>query len=360
MQTITSIIRWIVGLLFIFSGLVKANDPLGLSYKMQEFFEAWKLHGLHHYTLLASIGMNVLEVVIGIALIIGWQKKIVTWVLLLLISFFTFLTYYVLYSGKIKACGCFGDCIPLTPKQTFTKDIVLLVLAIVLLLNIKNYTQLVSQKVGLLIVSFTLMSTIYLQYFVLQNLPITDCLPYKKGNDIKQQMQVPIGAVPDSVVAISIYNTNGKKVTVIGDNFPDNFDSTFILESREDKVIREGNAEPKIKDFTLFSMEGNDTTNDIFNINKYVLVVVNKIDENLKLQVPEDVLYKFSEKGLPVFIVSSSPKIAEEIKYKNVSFLICDATVLKTAARVNTTYFLMEKSVVKNKVSYTNANKLLQ
>ncbi|MFY8127735.1 MAG: BT_3928 family protein [Chitinophagaceae bacterium] len=360
MQILISIIRWFVGLLFIFSGLIKANDPLGLSYKMQEFFEAWGLHGLHNYTLLAAIAMNVLEVVVGFALIIGWQKKMVSWVLLLLISFFTFLTYYVLYSGKIKACGCFGDCVPLTPQQTFAKDILLLVLAIVILLNQKYIVQTFKTALSAVLVSFSLLSTLLLQFYVLQNLPFADCLPYKKGNNILEQMQVPLGAVPDSIVAISIYNTNGKKVEIVGDNFPENFDSTYVLESRMDKVVRKGNAEPKIKDFTLFSLNGNDTTNAIFNKEKYVLIVVNKVDENLKIQVSDEILTLFTKNNIPVFIVSSSPKISQQINNNDVNYLVCDATVLKTAARVNTTYFLMEKATIKNKLSYKNAKNLLK
>src|SRR6478735_4164733 len=132
MKTVLLIIRWIVGLLFIFSGLIKANDPLGLSYKMQEFFEVWGIHSLNDLTLPLAIIMNVFEIVAGVAVLIGWQMKIFSWLLLLLIVFFTFLTAYALFSGKIKTCGCFGDCLPLTPAQSFGKDIFLLVLILVL------------------------------------------------------------------------------------------------------------------------------------------------------------------------------------------------------------------------------------
>src|ERR1044072_8392111 len=129
------VIRWIVGLLFIFSVLVKANDPLGLSYKMQEFFEAWNWYFLNDYTLALSLVMNVFEVLAGVAVIIGWRMKLFSWLLFLLIIFFSFLTGYALFSGKIKTCGCFGDCLPLTPAQSFTKDLILLGLILILFLN---------------------------------------------------------------------------------------------------------------------------------------------------------------------------------------------------------------------------------
>src|SRR4249920_2457277 len=135
------IARIIVGVLFVFSGLVKAIDPLGLTYKMQEFFEVWAREGyaplvmnwMYNHSFLFSILMITLEVVLGVALLAGWNKKMVLRFLLGLMLFFTFLTSYVLFSGKIATCGCFGDCIPLTPLQTFTKDIILLLLVIFLL-----------------------------------------------------------------------------------------------------------------------------------------------------------------------------------------------------------------------------------
>ncbi|MBA2250040.1 MAG: DoxX family membrane protein, partial [Chitinophagaceae bacterium] len=122
MRVTENIARVIVGVLFIFSGLVKANDPLGLSYKMQEFFDVWSqysmLHGLmnvlNNYALIFSIIMITLEIVVGIAILLGRNARFFSWLLLLLIIFFTFLTGYAVMSGKIKTCGCFGDCIPLT------------------------------------------------------------------------------------------------------------------------------------------------------------------------------------------------------------------------------------------------------
>ena len=138
MQNFLKILRWSVGILFIFSGLIKANDPLGLSYKMQEFFDVWGVQFLADYTLGFALVMNTLEIVAGIALLIQFPYKQTLWLLLGLIVFFTFLTGYALFSGKIKTCGCFGDCIPLTPKTSFIKDIVLLVSILILLFNLKK------------------------------------------------------------------------------------------------------------------------------------------------------------------------------------------------------------------------------
>src|SRR5882757_10763137 len=121
MKAAVNTARILVGLLFIFSGLVKANDPLGLSYKMQEFFDLWGLSKLDSWTLLMSVLMNAFEIIAGFALLFGWRIKLFSWLLLLLIIFFTFLTGYAYLSGKVRECGCFGDCIPLTAGQSFTK-----------------------------------------------------------------------------------------------------------------------------------------------------------------------------------------------------------------------------------------------
>ncbi|MEI9945418.1 MAG: MauE/DoxX family redox-associated membrane protein [Chitinophagaceae bacterium] len=131
MKPSVTIARLIVGILFIFSGLIKANDPLSLSYKMQEFFEIWNTglasssfflkNGLisvfdllHEHSLFLSIVMIAFEIIAGVALLLGWRMKLFSWLLLLLIIFFTFLTGYAYLSGKFKNCGCFGDCIPIT------------------------------------------------------------------------------------------------------------------------------------------------------------------------------------------------------------------------------------------------------
>src|SRR5690606_33047041 len=152
---ILGIARFIVGVLFIFSGLVKANDPLGLSYKMQEFFEVWNLHFLNDYTLAFSVIMIGFEIITGVAVLLGWRMRLFSWLLLLLIVFFTFLTGYALFSGKIRECGCFGDCIPLQAYQSFIKDLVLLAL-ILFIFPFRNKTRpVIRPRNALLVLFFT-------------------------------------------------------------------------------------------------------------------------------------------------------------------------------------------------------------
>ena len=177
MKVFVTVARIFTGLLFIFSGLVKAIDPKGLAFKMQEFFEAWSGSGFmpglmktfNEYALAFSIIMITLEVIVGVALLTGWKKKLTIAVLLLLMIFFTFLTSYVLFTGKIRACGCFGDCIPLTPVQTFTKDIVLLLLAVFLLLNTKYISPIAKPFFSFLYMLTATMMVLLMQWYVLRN-----------------------------------------------------------------------------------------------------------------------------------------------------------------------------------------------
>src|SRR5688500_2444402 len=190
LKTLLLIARILVGVLFIFSGLIKANDPLGLSYKMQEFFEVWGLHGMNNLTLFFSVTMITLEIIAGVAVLLGWKMNFFTWLLLILILFFTFLTGYALFSGKIKECGCFGDCIPLQAHHSFIKDLILLGLIGFIFAYRKRIAPVFAVRYTLMVLFFTLVFTFSFQWYVLQHLPVVDCLPFKVGNDINRKMKI--------------------------------------------------------------------------------------------------------------------------------------------------------------------------
>ncbi len=363
MKTTLTIIRWIVGLLFIFSGLVKVNDPLGLSYKMDEFFEVWGWFVLTKYTVSLAVFMNVLEVVCGISLLVGRRMKFFTSILLLLIIFFTFLTGYALLSGKIKTCGCLGDCLPLTPAMSFTKDLLLLVLIVILFIYRNKIHAALSNTIsnGILVVST--IACFALQYIVLNHLPFYDCLPYKKGNNIVEQMKKPANYVPDSTSIIYEYTKNGKQVQFDQNHFPDDFDSTYIYVNRIDKLIKKGSNEPKIISFTLTSLSGNDTTQSIFDIPKYVMVLSNEYPADYEIWHSDllKIREEAAKKSIPLFYVTSqSNEAIARLSKDNITVLKTDGTLIKTAARVNATYFLMTQATILNKYSYKDFNKIME
>ena len=358
MKKLNTPIRIFVGLLFIFSGLIKANDPQGLSYKMQEFFEVWGFDFLNPLSLFSSLGMNVLEVFAGIAIIVNWQTKKITWLLFILILFFTYLTGYALFSGKIKTCGCFGDCLPLTPAMSFTKDIILGVLILILLATNSGMGS--KGNFGKLVLFTVTIGTAAFQWFVLSYLPIVDCLPVKKGNDIAEQMKVPAGAVPDSTSIEFIYNKNNKEVRFDQANFPTDFDSTYVYVDRKDKVVRKGNGlVAKIVDFNLTTKSGTDTTAALFsNSKQYVLVFAKEMNgaESWKNEF-QTIYKKLQAQNIDVILVTPEAERAAAI-FGNINIVTSDATVIKTAARVIPTYFLMQNAVIKEKVAATSIDKL--
>ncbi|MCX6205998.1 MAG: DoxX family protein [Bacteroidetes bacterium] len=353
MKKLLVIVRWLIGLLFIFSGLVKANDPHGLSYKMQEFFEVWGWHTLHNYTLPLALMLNVFEIVAGVAVIVGCQKKLVNWLLLLLIIAFTFLTGYALFSGKIKTCGCFGDCIPLTSGQSFMKDLALLVLIIFLIIASGKNNKSVFNLRSMLIVVSSLIASIALQFYVLKYLPIVDCLPYKQGNNIQQQMQTPAGAIPDSFAMHFIYQKNGKEISFDQSNFPADFDSSYIYVNRKDELVKKGNGlKAGISDFSLRTESDNDTTALLFETPKYVMILAKDFDSYTQWEsAVKSIIDQTAKQKIPIVLVTADAKTGSE-KIQNIPVLKCDGTVLKTAARVTPTIFLMEGASIRRKYSY--------
>ena len=356
------IIRWVVGLLFIFSGLVKVNDPLGLSYKIQEFFDVWGWFALDKFSLLLAIFMNVLELVCGIALLLGYSMKYFTKILLVLILFFTFLTGYALLSGKIKTCGCLGDCLPLTAIQSFLKDILLLILIVVLYIYRKQIQPSFNNNIALVIIIPSSLVFTLLQRHVLNHLPFYDCLPYKVGNNILEQMQKPKNYVPDSTTIIYQYTKNGKQITFDQDNFPADFDSTYIYVNRIDKLIKKGSNEPKILSFKLTTFSASDTTNAVFSLPKYVLVFSNEYPADYEKWHTDLLAAKAycDKKTIPLFYVTSqSNEELARLSSDSLTILKADGTLIKTAARVNATYFLMNKSLIYKKYSYKDFDKVM-
>jgi hypothetical protein len=284
--------------------------------------------------------------------------------LLLLIIFFTFLTAYALFSGKIKTCGCFGDCLPLTPLQSFLKDLGLLLLILILFIYRNKISP--SFRSGIIapvILLTVVLAVSFLQHYVLTYLPIVDCLPYKKGNNLLEQMKVPEGAMTDSFAITFRYKKNGKNVEFDADNFPEDFDSTYEYVDRYDKQVRQGNATPAISDFSLKSLYGNDTTDAVLNKSENYLLVFTKDFQNhtkWKNERLEKLMDECRDGSIDVFIVTADVVNAQKVfqGQLNINILTSDYTVIKTAARVNPTFFIMNEGKVLEKMSYQKIDEL--
>jgi len=353
MRLILGFTRIFVGVLFIFSGLIKANDPMGLSYKMQEFFEIWGMDFLNEYTLALSILMIAFEIIAGVAVLVGWQFQLFSWMLFLLIIFFTFLTGYAVLSGKIKECGCFGDCIKLKADQSFAKDLILLLMTGFLLYKRKSINAVFSNTLSVSILLLITISSFGIQFYVLRNLPIVDCLPYKVGLTIQEQMKIPQGAIPDSSVITFVYSKQGQEVEFDAEHFPTDFnDSLYTFVRRYDKLIREGNAKPPIKDFVIISPSGNDTTQAVLNDpeTQWILFAksfdyeheewINHVRNYAALSIKNNIRF---------MAVTSDADGLTSLFTKNainIPIMKGDLVAIKTAARSNPTLYHLEKGKI--------------
>lgn len=370
MKLSVGIIRIFVGILFILSGLVKANDPLGLSYKMEEFFQLWRsdlgaggfflnnfLTGLLNFfeahALFLSVFMITLEILLGIALLLGWMKNLVLTLLLILMVFFTFLTGYAYLSGKFSNCGCFGDCLPITPYASYVKDLVLLAMIFLLIAGRRYIQPRLVRSVRISILAGSLLLALLLQWYVLSYLPLADCLPFKKGNNIAFQMQPPPGSVSDSTASRFIYEKDGKRYEWAPEELPPDFE-TYTYIDRIDKLIRKGNAEPAIKGFSLKGVSGADSTMAILREQHCLLVFCLNTDNIEKWIGPlKNVVHAAPQ--LPVYVVTSASleKTLSDMERHDAHWpvFITDFTVVKTATRVNPTLYELKRGTVIGKWS---------
>ena len=364
MKLSVRIVQIFVGLLFIVSGLVKANDPLGLSYKMQEFFELWSegfaqgnfirssLDFFHKSSLALSIIMITLEIIAGVALLIGWKKKFILWMLLALIVFFTFLTGYAYLSGKFTNCGCFGDCLPITPLTSFLKDILLLMLIIFLLAGQKYIAPVFTSPLRITILSLSLVFSLVLQWYVLNYLPLADCLPFKKGNNIAEQMKPPPGSRPDSVVMKFIYEKESKRYEWAINELPADLKAYKYID-RVDKVVRKGNADPPIKGFSLTGIGGQDSAQIILSQPFAILAFAQ--DFQNEEWVKEFKVLADAAKAKNLIVYLGSPNLTEAAGalggVSNVQFFNVDFTVVRTVARTSPTILFLKNGTIVKKYS---------
>jgi len=362
------ITRVIVGLLFIFSGLIKANDPMGFGYKLQEYFEVFHIAFLHDYATTLAIFLCTLEIILGALLLLGLWSVRVAWGLLLIIIFFTFLTFYSAFFEVVTSCGCFGDAIPLSPWQSFSKDLVLLAM-ILLIFKKKDQIQPLIKKesvhkfVAVLVVVASLGFGLYTTNF----LPILDFLPYKVGNNIPELMRVPPGAPQDEYeITYTLKNKQSSETQKMTDK---EYLKTEIWKDKnweiigepESKLIKKG-FDLKIKDLKITDSQGTDYNAELLENPFYNLVIVaydlSKTDQQaigdlnaLAINAAENFNIR------TVFLTSNSVQDAELFSKKNklvMELFFADAIPLKSMVRSNPGLILLKGGTVVNKWHYNN------
>jgi len=403
-NTLLYISRLLVGSLLIISGIIKANDALGFSYKLIEYFTDGILgmEFLQPYTLVMAASICILEILLGVALIFGLKAKLTTTLNVLMMLFFTFLTFYSAYYDKVKDCGCFGDALKLTPWESFTKDVVLLFFSVILFLFRKQifpnknredlkyvvpslllialfsvgvtgwwFPVLFSIMVYILmliikrfdksqwrLVSLSLIASLIFTVYCYNHLPIKDFRAFKINASIAEGMVVPADALPAIIEYTWIIEKDGVKKTYVGD-YPTIEGGELVGSSS--KIIREA-VEPKIHDFMI---EGEADDTELFLSKDDVLVVVaydfaKSSDEGFK--AIKKVTDEAVKKGYTVIgMTAETPesRIAKIAEYDlNFQFYFCDGTTLKTIVRANPGVFEMDKAIIKQKFHWNDIDQL--
>jgi uncharacterized membrane protein YphA (DoxX/SURF4 family) len=357
MKALTQISRILVGVLFILSGFIKANDTIGFSYKLIEYFEVFHMPVFVDFAVPIAMIICIFEIIVGVALLMGAYTTLNAWLLLLMILFFTWLTGYSAITNKVTDCGCFGDAIKLKPVQSFIKDLVLLAFILIIFIGRSHIKPLFNKTIQSIGLSVALLVTTAFTLYTYMFLPKIDFLPYKVGNDIKALMTYPEGAARDEYEMVFIYEKDGQKVE-LGMNDLGKIDSTYKFIDRKDKLVKEGFKLP-IHDFKLYNTSGLEYTDSLLaDTTGYKLIIVQK-DVHESRNGTEAQIAKlgsdFQLAGNRVWaLTGTNPELLEPYRHEHqltFEYYTMDATPLKSIVRSNPGVVLMKGNVVVKKWS---------
>jgi len=341
--------RIFVGGLFIFSGLIKLNDPIGTEIKLEEYFEVFGQDFgsffLYFKPVALELGMFliVLEVVLGVAVLINYRMKITSKILLGLIVLFTFLTFYSAYFNKVTDCGCFGDAIKLTPWESFIKDVILVVLILHLFWRQKRFQPLLTPKSGHTVIASTTVISLALGIYAVLHLPFIDFRAYRIGNNIPQQMQPPEQPVFEYTF---LKKDDGQQIK----------SDKYLTDTLQYKYIgveqtNEEKTKAKITDYAVSSVEGEDVTQTTFEGTKLLFVIYDATKASVKnIEKIRELIGTLEGKVDMMALTSSSSEQFETFRHENqlaIPYYFVDATVLKTIVRSNPGITLWVNGTVK-------------
>ena len=350
MKILAQISRFLVGILFIISGFIKANDALGFSYKLDEYFGVFHMPWLTHISLWLAIVICAFEIGLGIALLLGAKMKFTSWSLMLMIVFFTFLTFWSWKFEVVKDCGCFGDALHLEPFQSFMKDVVLFVLILFIFIGRNEIKPLFGERSSTMLSYLGFIASFLFSVYCYRHLPVIDFRPYAIGKNISEGMKLPDNAVKDSVVMIFTYEKGGKQQEFSMDQLKA-IDDTWKFVDRKDKIIREGD-KPKIHDFTINTSDGTDITSDVLSMKNVFLLIsydINHADEDVQSRINDFVALCQKDGVEFIGMTSSSAKEVDEFRHKHNSmfeYYFTDMTTLKTMIRSNPGLMLLKNGTV--------------
>lgn len=362
---LVNISRLVLAVTFIFSGFVKAIDPLGFQYKIQDYLgaitDAYSSGFIHDWgTLMAAVALSAFEFILGINLLFAISRRLTTKIVWLFMLVMTGLTVWIFIANPVSDCGCFGEAIVLTNGETLLKNIVLLALATLLAWKPLNMVRLISRQNAWIVSNFSALSILAMSVYCLYKLPIVDFRPYHVGANITKGMEIPEGAEQPKFDTKLIYEKNGKRKEFTMENIPD---STWTFIDSESKQISEGYV-PPIHDFSILYNE-EEITEDILSDPSYTFLLIaphlETADQSQfgKINIIADYAKR---RGYRFLCLTASTKDAIEhwtdVTGAEYEFANTDETTLKTIVRSSPGLLLIKEGTIIQKWSHNVLPKL--
>jgi len=362
MNIVRNLARYLMGIVFIFSGFVKAIDPMGSTYKFMDYFEAFGLDFLSPMALALSILLSCAELTIGLCLFLKIRMKEASWALLLFMSFFTPLTFGIALTNPVSDCGCFGDAIILTNWQTFFKNLIFIVPTLIVFRQRKNYLHIIRPSYQWYVVIVFGLSTLLLSLHSYFNLPFIDFRPYHIGANIPASMKIPEGMPTDEYETILVYEKDGiiKEFTLDSEMQPWN-DTSWNWVETKNMLVKSG-YKPPVHDFSLTSFKEDYNITDSILADKgysFLIVTCDLEKTNCKgLERMNEFAAMAIHNNYKVYgMTSSTNDVLDELKAKlNLAFdfYITDNITLKTMIRSDPGLMLLKEGTVIGKWHYRN------
>ena len=359
MKTVAIAARILLGALFIFSGFVKGVDPWGSTYKFIDYFTAFNMSWMQPAAFTLAVVQNTVELVIGVALILGLRMKETAWGVSLFMVFYTFLTFILALTNPVSDCGCFGDALILTNWQTFYKNLILMAPTVVVFVYRKKYRPAYSPVGEWIWVAMITAVVVGISMHCYRHLPWLDFRPYRIGADITHGMTIPEGMPADEYDSTVIMEKDGVTKEFPVNNYPWN-DTTWIYKDVRTVLVKKGYT-PPIHDFSIATGEGEDITDDVLSHEGYTfLLVAHRLNKSNRqaLDKASDIADFCNEHGHRFYCLTASPQ-AEIGRLKSelgltYDFCFTDEITLKTIVRANPGLVLLQKGTVLGKWHYNN------
>ena len=351
--------RFLLGATFVFSGFVKAIDPIGTQYKLQDYISAVGMGGIvpDIVTLLASVALSALEFSLGVFVLFAIRRHLVSKILVAFMAVMTLITVWIALFNPVKDCGCFGEALRLTNVQTLLKNIVLLAASVVVAWRPLRMYRFLSRSTQWIAINYTILFVLLLSAHCLYHLPLIDFRPYHIGMNIKKGMEIPAGAPQPEFETTFILQKNGVKKEFTLDNYPD---SSWQFVDSKTVQTKEGYV-PPIHDFSIQKADGDDITDSVLTAKGYIFLLVSphleQTDDSNFGDI--DLLYEYcQERKIPFYCLTASTKKDidhwADITGAEYPFCFTDETTLKTIIRSNPGLLLLKDGTIIRKWSHND------